>query len=148
MGDNSDQMHLQARLADAERRVAKLQVFVFGGIHQDYDRLDLQSLYWKACHRYIDLSRHEAYLWCRILKNMSTAQLLTLARDVQDPFPWKPFLVLLDYASMDGYPVDDATEHLLEIAQDLLNLQGLDLLTPNDLMGTPLSIQKAVASLL
>ncbi len=66
---------------------------------------------------------------------------------VNDPFPWKPFLALLDHATDAGYLVDDATEHLLHIAQELLNAQGLWLLTPADLMGSPLAIQEAVASI-
>ncbi len=142
-----EQMQLQARLSDVELQLATLQRLIQGQHKQGFTPSELEGLYWEACRRVKDLRPREVFLWCCMVRNLTVNQLLTMGRAVSDPFPWKPFLALLDRATVDGYLTDEATEYLLHIAQELLNAQGLWVLTPADLMGTPLAIQEAVAAL-
>lgn len=127
-----------------ERRLAGVQMLVHGRTHQPFAVEALQSIYWEACQGYYAVSARDAALWTRVIQNLDVAQLLTLARAVQDPFCWMPFLVLLDYATVRGHDTDDATAHLLRITRELLDAQGLELLEPGDLMARPLAIQEAV----
>jgi hypothetical protein len=140
----ADLLTLQAKIADMGRKIDGLQRMVYGRDPSEYSAADLQSLYWEACRRLGDLAPREVFLWSCLIRNLGAAQLLTLGRLVQDPFPWKPFLALLDHATAQDFLVDDVTEHLLDTAQDLLTAQGLWMLTPADLMGTPLAVHQAV----
>jgi len=146
MSSSLDQMDLQARISDLERQMRGVETLMLGRGREDYTVEGLRSLYWEACRRVRDLAPREVHLWSNLIQGLTTTQLLLLGRLTGDAFPWKPFLALLDHASVQGYLVDDATEHILGRAQDLLNAQGLWLLTPADLMGTPLAIQTALAS--
>jgi hypothetical protein len=144
--NSPDEIALQARVLDLERKIDTLQALVQGNVHQPYDEQALQALYWDACRRFGRLKPREAFLWSCCIRNLDVTQLLTLGRLVHDPFPWKPFLVLLDWATEEGHLVEEATEHLERIAQDLLYAQGLWLLSPCDLMASPLEVQKALRS--
>jgi hypothetical protein len=148
MGNTADSIELQARIADLERQVDSLRRLVEGTEHRGLVPLDLQSLYWEASRMYrVRKTSKEIHLWGCLIRSLDVRQLLALGRLTHDPFPWKPFLVLLDHAAMDGYLVDEPTAHLLEIAQDLMNAQGLALLTPADVMGTPLAVVQALETL-
>lgn len=78
---------------------------------------------------------------------LDARQLLTLAQNTGDPHPWRPMLALLDEYLGAGFDVANARSHLLGIAQDLLNAQGLDLLQPYDVMAHPLAIQVAASAI-
>lgn len=68
---------------------------------------------------------------------LDTRLLLALGRAVLDPFPWRPFLRVADRCverELEG--ANAAREHLLTTSQGLLDMMGLELLEPRDLMGT------------
>lgn len=146
MSDTPDSYSLQARVFDLESQLAQLQLLLQGQQRSGFSIEALHGLYWEACRSFARLTEKEVFLWNSLIQGLDVQQLLKLGRRVQDPFPWKPFLVLLDHATLEGYFVDDATEHLLRIAQELLNIQGLWVLTPADVMGKPLAVQLAVSA--
>lgn len=140
-------MVLQARVADLEHQVKRLQLLLSGTESGGLTEASLEALYWEACRSFRQLKRRDVVLWASLIQSLTVRHLLRLARSVRDPAPWKPFLVVLDWATKAGCDVDQATEHVLACAQELLNLQGLWILTPADLMGTPLAIQAAVSGM-
>lgn len=140
-------MALQARVADLEQQVNRLQLLISGAEGGGLTDASLEALYWEACRSYTTLNQRDVFLWETLIHGLTVRHLLHLARRVQDPFPWKPFLVLFDHATHAGCDVDAATAHVLACAQELLNLQGLWVLVPADLMGKPLAIQEAVTSM-
>lgn len=70
--------------------------------------------------------------WARAGLCLDTSQLLVLARLVGDPFPWQGILRVLRLYQAEGEEVGDALAHVLKVAGDLLQAQGLELIRPQD----------------
>lgn len=141
--DSSD---LQATILDFERRIALLEELVHGHEQQSLPTEFLLGLYidsQKEGETTKDLCNH----WVRQTFLLDTRQLLMLARLTYDLHPWRPLLALLDRYDEAGYPVEPARVHLLSIAQDLLRVQGLDLLRPRDMMGHQLPMRAAISAI-
>ncbi len=126
-----------AMIFDLQRRVRDLEYH--NGIVPMYsDSLPaLVELYLDAM-RTPTFDEITARHWSRQLSAITTKALLELARTTNDPFPWRPFLRVADLYSTADIPFDTALSHVLETAQQLLDIQGLSRLKPRDVMGHPL----------
>ncbi len=70
----------------------------------------------------------QAYLW-------DVRALLALGRAVDDPFPFRPLLAVLDHCVRMGIPsAEPARARFLPVAQDLLTAEGLEIVRPRDTM--------------
>lgn len=132
---------LAAALFDQDRRLRAVER-VIGGEPVALPIRRLQELYLDAS-RVQEVDEHDARHWAMHALHLDCCQLLALAKLLGDPFPWQPVLLVLDACAQAGHDVADAQTHLLEIAQDLLRAQGLELVRPRDLMGTPIRMKAA-----
>lgn len=82
--------------------------------------------------------------WTRQVFMLDVRQLLAMVRLTHDIHPWKPLLIILDKLCQAGLEAEKARLHLLSIAQQLLDVQGLELLRPRDVMGTPPPMQVVI----
>lgn len=125
---------LELEIRDLKRSVRDLYLRVPGGgppeDHDDY----LLHVYVSA-HRSIGTHDTIPDLWLQLLRNLTARQLLHLAREFQDPFPWRSFLLVIERLRKQGQPVESAHKHLLQIITDLLTAQGMGVLSPEDVMG-------------
>lgn len=128
---------------DLERRVALLETMLHGHTLPAFTEPLLIRMYLDA-HKVPPRDPSTAAACARQLYLLDARLLLLLGRAVHDPFPWRPFLLLGDRCVRAEVPgAEDARRHLLEIAQGLLDLMGLELLEPRDVMGK-LRINEAV----
>lgn len=106
----------------------------------------LVSLYWDAC-KAPSLDETTARHWERQLNRLDARTLLVMARTTSDPSPWHPLLLLLDRYIRNGFDLHDCREHILSVAQDLLNIQGLRKIKPRDMAGNPLRVKALLATI-
>lgn len=92
-----------------------------------------------AYRRATAASASDTWLWSGILLALDVAQLVHLANEVRDPFPWRVFLrlVISLRAYGDTAELARAEAHLRDLARELLDLQGLALVEPDDLLASP-----------
>ena len=87
-------------------------------------------------------------MWSSIATHLDEISLLDLGVYMGDPFPWRAFLHVLDALSVDG--VDDlvtrAQQHVLILASNLLSIQGLSMLRPEDVLLSSVGITHAVST--
>jgi hypothetical protein len=137
----------RATLADLSRKMGIVEMLLLGTAHKLPHPTHLTTLYFDACRqeKFDDpvLARH----WERQIYILDARALLMMARRLRDPTPWHPFLVLLDRFIENGIDLETCRQHLLSIAQDLLNLQGLRKITPRDIAGNPLRVKAALAAI-
>lgn len=136
-----------AHLMDLERRIRELEAAARLPSPPEYDRDDAVSLYLCACKPQPPTAESAA-LWSATASGLTTRTLLVLAGDIRDPFPWKPFLHVLDACTAAGFDTQKAANRLIAVATDLLRLQGLGpLVTVADVMGAPLQVHRASAAI-
>lgn len=146
MVSSLDSSDLQASLLDFERRIALLEEMIHGHEQKALPTEFLLGAYIDAQREQemsLDLCRH----WTRQIFLLDARQLLLLSRMSQDLHPWRPLLALLDRYAEAGHDVEAARTHLLSIAQDLLTVQGLDLIRPRDVMGHGLPMKAAIVAI-
>jgi len=130
-----DPLSLQSKVAGLERRVRSLEKQTVGEVQPERTPLTLFALYADALLGSFDLSEVSADLWNHATLCLDEEALLELGRQTKDPFPWKPLLLVLDHLFVHGFDTEQAAKHLLDIAQSLLKIQGLDRIRPEDLLG-------------
>lgn len=139
----------RAEIASLKRRLRVLEKMMTGDDHHhSYTRHEILSLYIDARFGSLNPSDREAKLWAYVSKRMDEASLLDLALTINDPFPWRTFLCLLDSFDHNGYGdlVEEAQAHLLDVAASLLKAQGLAFLRPEDVIRTPLGVEQAISA--
>jgi hypothetical protein len=147
MSDAIDTVALQASIADFHRRVRVLEAAVHGDEQRPLPIDLLQGLYVDAFARR-EPTVSDARMWARQAFMLDARQLLILAQITGDMHPWRPILGLLDHFLGHGFEeVRSSRAHLLSVAQDLLDAQGLDLIQPYDVMGQPYSVRAAISAL-
>lgn len=136
-------LDLKATVLDLERRVAMLETMLHGHTLPAFTEPLLIRMYLDA-HRPPPRDPVLARAVTRQLYLLDTRLLLLLGRAVHDPFPWRPFLLLADRCVAKGLEgAVEAREHLFDIIHGLLDLMGLELLEPYDVMGK-LRVKEAV----
>jgi len=133
----SDVMWSQAQVHDLERRIGVLERVVTGRTREPIHHRILSSLYFDALNEPA-LDEPSSRHWDRQLSALDSRQLLVLSRILRDPFPWRPFVVLLDLYVQAGFDLTGCRDLVLDAAQDHLRLQGLGRVEPRDVLGTPL----------
>ncbi len=130
----TDVTWMHAQVADLEHRIVALESRISGSTRKPPHHELLVSLYLDALKgpRFEDdFVRH----WERQTFALDVRQLLVLARSIRDPFPWRPFLRNADLYVAKGFDFSEARTYLLDLARDLLRIQGLSKLSPRDVMG-------------
>lgn len=148
MSDNLEEQLTQAKISSLERRVAQLEASLHGESPYTYSRQELLGLYIDARYGIIEATNRGARQWASIANALDEVVLLDLAISVGDPFPWRTFLHLLDALSVDGLDdlVSRAQDHLLELASNLLKIQGLSMLQPEDVLLSSVGITHAIST--
>ncbi len=140
-------LDVKAAIRDLSHRVAGLEGILHGNAILRERSINLIRMYLDA-HKQPDL-RNEAMVgaWLRQTYLLDVQALILLGRAVYDDYPWRPFLVHLDTCvdlGFDGAVL--AREYLLGIVRDLLDMMGLQILEPYDLMGK-LRIREALTAI-
>ena len=133
--DSSDPLGLQAQVAGLHRRISRLEVQAFGEPLPEKCDATLHALYVDALLGNVDMTRTSAHLWSHVILNLTEEVLLVLGRSTSDPFPWRPLLLALDNLTVQGFNLDRATQHLLDVAKSLMKIQGLGMLKIGDVFG-------------
>lgn len=133
---------LQGILLDMQRKISRLEASVFVTATPDLTREELVDLYIDAIFEVPDFTDTSAKLWSACALSLNEVGVLRLGIEVLDPFPWRPFLFVLDAHTAKGYEIltERATRHLLELAENTIKLQGLWPLRPCDVIHTPTAI--------
>ena len=148
MADTPEQQRTQAKIVGLERRVSQLEASLHGESPHRYTRQELLGLYIDARFGVVEVTDREARLWANMATSLDEVSLLDLALYIGDPFPWRTFLSVLDALSADG--LDDLTaraqEHLLNLASNLLTIQGLPMLRPEDVLLSSVGVTHVVSA--
>lgn len=126
--------------------MALLEAMCLGNFTEPIHATHLVSLYWDAC-KAPSLDETTARHWERQLYRLDVRALLVMARTTSDPSPWHPLLLLLDRYIREGFDLHTCREHILSVAQDLLNIQGLRKIKPRDMAGNPLRVKALLATI-
>lgn len=145
--DNADNVTLKAALFDQQQRLEILEAMFFGQAKRPLELERLLSLYTEACKREQPTNQITAGLWCSVLLSLGVSSLLQIARATRDYAPWKTFLLLLERYKSAGFDVEEATRHMLDLARGLLDAQGLGILAPEDFLGSPPAIYRALGAI-
>ena len=126
---------LQAALFDLTRRVALLEQDAYGHAAPEATAAVLARCYLEA-HRFVrEIDPQSAGVWIANAFLWDVRALVALGRHVNDPYPFRPFLAVLDRCVLASVPgADRARAHLEEVSQELLAAQGLELVRPRDTM--------------
>lgn len=123
-------------ILDLERRIVHLERSLYGHSLPVCGVATLVRFYLDAHQiiRHIEPDSAGAWVVSAYLWDVRT--LVLLGRQVNDPFPFRPFLAAVDICVLRGIPgAEEARAHLLSVSQDLLTAEGLELLEPRDVMG-------------
>jgi hypothetical protein len=126
--------------------MAILEGLYLGAVTEQAGPTHLVSLYWDAC-RAPALDETTVRHWERQLFRLDARSFLKMARATSDPAPWHPMLLLLNRYEKAGYNVRSCKDHILSVAQDLLNLQGLRKIRPQDMCGNQLRVKALLATI-
>jgi len=126
-----------AHVADLEQRIRDLELHC--GLVPGYssDISSLVELYLDAM-RTPALDELTARHWGRQFNALTVTAVLGLAREMNDPWAWRPFLRIADLYVDAGISFEEPRRHILNVARQLLNIQELRLISPRDVMGHPL----------
>lgn len=122
------QIDLQARVDDLEYQVSLLR-----GQAVRHDEASLARLY-LLCQQVPEANPMTAGLLRSVLASLGVRDLLQMAEMSQDPFPWKSLLQLCAFFWENGFDMEEEFRHLYSISQKLLAAQGLEKVTPADLL--------------
>lgn len=126
----------EATLFDLARRVELLERGLYGHTAPQASVALLSRCYLEA-HRFTrEIDPESASVWVASAFLWDVRALVTLGRHVHDPYPYRPFLAVLDRCVLAGVPgAEGARAHLERVSQELLAAQGLELVRPRDTMG-------------
>jgi len=142
-----NEVDTHAAIADLLRRVGLLEQNTYGHASPQVGEVALVRRYRDAHKVLRDLKPDNAAAWVATTYLWDVRALVTLGRQVNDPYPFRPLLMLLDRCVLVGAPgAAEARTHLEAVSQDLMNALGLELLTPRDVMGR-LALQQVTARL-
>lgn len=90
--------------------------------------------YYEAKEGVVEYSEQGLALWCAVISSLDEMVLLQLSRFTEDPFPWRPFLLVLDGFTYQDFDARESTAHILELADTLFDLHGLSFLGVEDVL--------------
>lgn len=122
-----------ARLFDLERRFALVETALHAHTMPGLSEAHLIRLYLDGHKRIV--SQDMATAWVRQLYLIDCCALLALGTWLCDPHPFRPFLFVADQCcALQAPDAEAARVHILSVARDLLDTQGLQLVEPRDVM--------------
>jgi hypothetical protein len=125
-----------ATILDLERRVRLLEQGLYGHTVPQASAALLTRCYLEAHRAMQQIEAENAGVWVAQAYLWDVRALVALGRQVNDPYPFRPFIAVLDACVLHGVPgADAALQHLESVSQDLLVAQGLELVRPRDTMG-------------
>lgn len=131
-------LELAAQVTALERRVRHLQKKLDAPEPPMLDELHTVETYFWSLRllRGRSLAEEEAYLAAAAALALDEPRLLAIAKRTGDPYPWAPLLrVLRAAAALHPSPiVVRASTHLRELAENLLELQGLGIVPVDDIL--------------
>lgn len=130
-------LDLEVEVATLRRRVESLEAHIFGKVSGVSGPHPLFSVYSHLLCDGAAEGPETAALLRAVALLLTPRSLLDLGRMVEDPFPWRPFLLALDSAEVAGEEVSDAVAWLHGCAEELLAAQGLGMLKPADVLRSP-----------
>jgi hypothetical protein len=138
MANTSDLLELQAQITSLTRRFDRMESAIFGMSPLRYNLDELLGLYVDARRGPEIASDTASRQWAAVISKLDEVGLFLLAKHTRDPFPWRPFLLLLDTYTKEGYDIftHKATNHILEVAENMMVFQGLTPLRPCDVLKT------------
>lgn len=126
----------RAKILDLERRVDLLERGLYGHSAPQCGASLLTRCYLEAHRALRKIEPEKAGTWVAVAYLLDVRALVALGRYVNDPYPYRPFLAVLDICALHSVPSAFAARtHLESVAQDLLTAQGLELIRPRDTMG-------------
>lgn len=133
----SDFSCIQAELASLARRVAELEALTGSGHNKKTANTFLVALYVDAQTETVDYTVSAARLWRAVIMGLDEAMIFDLIKTTHDPFPWRHFIKVLSSFTKRGFDMKEPLTHLWGMAAALMNLQGLEMLTPEDVYRMP-----------
>ncbi len=125
----------QASIFDLERRVRLLEKGLYGHAAPQCSIVLLTRCYLEAHRAIREIDQDSGAVWVAQTYLWDARALVQLGRKVNDPFPYRPFLAVVDICVTRGVPgAEEAREHLESVSQDVLTAQGLELVRPRDTM--------------
>jgi hypothetical protein len=144
---NESSTDSNASILDLERRVRLLEQGLYGHTAPQAGAVLLTRCYLEAHRLLKHLDPENVAVWVAQAYLWDVRALVTLGRHVNDPYPFRPFLAVLDLCVLQSVPgAEEALRHLESVSQDLLTAQGLELVRPRDTMGR-LRLSEAIAHL-
>lgn len=131
-------LDLEVEVATLRRRLDRLEGTFTGAVDDVSGPRPLFAVYSHLICDGISCTAESAALMRSCAMLLTPRNLLDLGRMIEDPFPWRPFLLALDHLEVAGFAVDDAVEWVEECAEDLLRAQGLEMLEVEDVLRTPM----------
>ena len=133
-------------LAALQRRIESLELLVFGGIRRGPEPEQVMALFVEAT-RILgagDLPVDAVAGWTHAILTLDETNLLGLARQLEDPAPWRVFLRMLVQLRARGFveEVSAADVHLREVVRNVLDAAGLGLVTPDDMLRSELPLER------
>ena len=123
---------LKAEVAALRRRLEVLEALCLGGPRRGLAGEQVLALYVEAVRIGDKPPRDAVPGWTRAVLALQEPDLLRLARELEDPAPWRVFLQLLSRFD-DGSEVAAATHHLRGVIRNVLDAVGLEALEPEDM---------------
>lgn len=131
-------LDLEVDVATLKQRINALEKRIYGRVDELPGPQPLFDLYTHLTLDGVQPTPETAILLRACVLTASPRLFLDLARMVNDPFPWRPFLSALDLMSVSGHDVAEATAWIEQCAEALLRAQGLRALRVEDVMRTSL----------
>lgn len=132
---NELSVDMRALISDLERRVQLLERGLYGHTVPQCSPVLLMRCYLEAHRAIREIDRDSGAIWVAQAYLWDVRALITLGREVNDPFPYRPFVAVLDACVLKGIPgAEAALRHLESVSQALLDAQGLELVRPRETM--------------
>lgn len=142
----SHDLEHQVEMAALRRRIERVEVLVFGGIRRGPEPEQVMALFVEAtrCLGAGQLPVAAVAGWAHAILTLDEANLLDLARQLDDPAPWRVFLRMLVQFRARGLveEVSAAEAHLRALVRNVLDVAGLGLVAPDDMLRSELPIER------
>ncbi len=142
----SHDLEQHVELAVLRRRVDQMELLVLGGIRRGPEPEQVMALFVEAT-RILgagQLPTDAVKGWAHAILTLDETNLLDLARQLEDPAPWRVFMRMLVQFRECGLveEVSAAEAHLRAVVRNVLDAAGLGLVTPDDMLRSELPFEQ------
>lgn len=134
----------RALLRDLARRVSLVERHTYGHAAPQC-KIDLLIRCYVAAHQALtNIDKTSAISWVAQSFLWDVRSLVAVGQRVEDPYPFRPLIAVVDRCVLYSAPdARAALQHLEDIARDVLDIQGLELVGVRETMGT-LRLKEAI----